>query len=57
MYMIHSVHYDTIATMQTNKMQTFLYNYNNILIYITPTCFGPRWPIIREITCVAGGLL
>ena len=32
--MLHSVHYDTTATMQTNKMQTFRYNYYNILTYI-----------------------
>ena len=37
--MTHSVHYDTSATMQTNKMQTFLYNYNNILIYMNSYMF------------------
>ena len=37
--MIHSVHYDTTATMQTNKMQTFRYNYSNILIYINSYMF------------------
>ena len=31
--MIRSVHCDTIAAMQINKMQTY-HNYNNILIYI-----------------------
>jgi hypothetical protein len=23
----------------------------NVLIYKTPTCFGPHWPIIRECSC------
>jgi hypothetical protein len=37
--MIHFVHCDTTATMQTNKMQTFLYYYINILIYINSYMF------------------
>jgi hypothetical protein len=34
MYITHSVRHDATAAMQTKKTQTFLYNYNNILIYI-----------------------
>lgn len=32
-YIIHSLYYDAIVTMSTNKMQTLRYNYN-VLIYI-----------------------
>jgi hypothetical protein len=33
-YILHSLYYDTIVTMSTNKMQSLRYIYNNVLIYI-----------------------
>jgi hypothetical protein len=33
-HIFRSVRYDTIGTMQTNKMHTLLYNYNNFYIHI-----------------------
>jgi hypothetical protein len=34
LYIFHSAHFGNIVTMQSNKMHTFRYNYNNVLIYV-----------------------
>lgn len=31
-YIFHSMHYDTIVTLQISQMHTLHYNYNNVLI-------------------------
>jgi len=38
-YIFHSMHYDTIVTLQISQMHTLHYNYNNVLIYINTYTF------------------
>jgi len=40
-YIIHSLYYDTIVTVSTNKMLTLCYNYNNALMYTLVHVLGP----------------
>jgi len=45
-HILHSVHYNSITIIQTNKCTQLSYIYINIIKKpLTATCFGLYWPI------------